>query len=320
MPENNKVTIRNTVSLITTRTEENLPFATCLLMNIFLWAIIARARKLYDVSVCHFIFMANHLHMLIVTNNPGDVKDFVGYIKRESAHLVNGLVGRRKKTIWCKGYDDPKILSPADVIRYIVYIYLNPVKAGLVQSIKQYPGVSSWQMFITNTKAKVMKWYQRSDLLPLSCSTPSVVEQRSYLQRVFGGSKLCSKFILEPWAWIKCFPELSNADIGRIRRTIIDCIEKEEKELQGSLSFVGPKILKSQPIDKEYTPKKYSKKMICICSDIDIRKAFITWYKSKRDKARDLISKLRTGLALSDFPPGFFTPGGVLLANLLDPP
>ena len=319
MPSNNKISIRNTVSFITTRTEENLPFVASLLINILLWAIIARARKLFDITVCHFVFMANHLHLLVVTNNPEHTKEFVGYIKRESAHLINRLLGRRKKTIWCEGYDDPKILCPKDVIRYIVYIYLNPVKARLVPSIDKYPGVSSWKMFITDTKTKVVKWYGRSNLEPISSTAPTLAEQREYLATLFKKSKSSSKFKLEPWAWILCFPELKSADIGRIKKTILDCLRKEERLLQQNGDFIGGELLQQQPIDRAYTPQKHSKRMICICSNIDIRKSFITWYQSQRDKARTLIRALKHGFTLQDFPSGFFAPGGTMLSNLLTP-
>ena len=320
MPSNNKVSIRNTVSFITTRTEENLPFVACLLMNVLLWAIMARARKLYDVTVCHFIFMANHLHLLLVTNDPEHTKEFIGYIKRESAHLINHLLGRKKKTIWCEGYDDPKILSANDVIRYIIYTYLNPVRARLVPSISQYPGVSSWKMFTTKTFTKTMKWYGRSNLTAISSTTPTLNEQREYLSNLFKEAKSSSQFRLDPWAWIRCFPELKSADIGRIKKTIMDCIHREEAEIQQNGEFLGAELLSQQPIDKPHTPKKYAKRMICICSDVEIRKAFITWYKSKRDIARELIRNLKQGFAILDFPSGFFAPGGVLLSNLLATP
>lgn len=320
MSSNNKVTIRNTVSFISTRTEENLPFVTCLLMNVILWAIMARARKLFDVTVCHFIFMANHLHLLVVTNNPEHTKEFIGYIKRESAHLINRLLGRKKKTIWCEGYDDPKVLCPKDVIRYIVYIYLNPVKAKLVPSIDQYPGISSWKMFITNTRTKVMKWYGRSNLVPISSTTPDIREQREYLSNLFKEAKSTSKFKLEPWAWIRCFPELKSADIGRIKKTILDCINKGQQELRQTGEFLGAEKLQQQSIDKSYRPTKHSKRMICICSDLELRKAFISWYKSQRDRARELIRNLKQGFTIPDFPSGFFAPGGTLLSNLITPP
>ena len=66
MPENRKYFTHQSVLFCTARTEVGLPLVASHCMNFILWGILARAKELYAVKVCHFVFMANHLHMVIV--------------------------------------------------------------------------------------------------------------------------------------------------------------------------------------------------------------------------------------------------------------
>lgn len=100
MPENRKYFVNRSVHLVTSRTEEGLPIVASFLLNFIIWGILARARGKFRVRICHFVFLANHFHMLIVVDNPEHVPAFVGYVKCEIAHAINRLLGRRRKTIW----------------------------------------------------------------------------------------------------------------------------------------------------------------------------------------------------------------------------
>lgn len=52
------------------------------------------------------------MHMVLVIDNPDDVPSFIGHYKTESAYTLNGILGRKKRTIWCEGYDSPIVLTP----------------------------------------------------------------------------------------------------------------------------------------------------------------------------------------------------------------
>ena len=182
MPENRKYFAHKQALLVSARTEEGLPLVSSLVLNLIIWGILARARSMYQVRVCHFIFMFNHFHMLLVVDNPEDVSNFVGYVKGEIAHAVNQLLGRRRKTLWAEGYDSPIFLTAADVRRYITYIYANPAKANLVDTIDDYPGVSSWQMFIRDTHLSAHKWIRRPAIKRLQLPALSINEQKRMVE------------------------------------------------------------------------------------------------------------------------------------------
>jgi len=68
---------------------------------------LARAQFKHPVTISAFVIEATHVHLILVVNNPEDIPGFIGYFKRESAHMLNRVLGRRKRTVWCEGYDSP---------------------------------------------------------------------------------------------------------------------------------------------------------------------------------------------------------------------
>lgn len=146
-----------TLVLVTTRVEEGLPFIGTPELNAILMGILARAQYLYPIKICAFIFMGNHLHMLILVGNPEDVPAFMRRIKTETAHFINRRLGRRRRTVWCAGYDAVPILTLESAIEKFVYLYTNPQSANLVEEIEEFPGASSWDMFI---RREEFIWYR----------------------------------------------------------------------------------------------------------------------------------------------------------------
>jgi hypothetical protein len=67
---------KNHIYEICLRTGKGLPFSCSELINILLIGIMARANGEVKVKVCHFVWLANHAHILIVANQP---KDFCAY-------------------------------------------------------------------------------------------------------------------------------------------------------------------------------------------------------------------------------------------------
>jgi hypothetical protein len=73
----------------------------------------------------------------------------------------------------------------------------------------------------------------------------------------------------------------------------------------------------SQPIDIPYEPKKFGRRMWCICSDIPLRIAFISFIKNLREKARKVRLEWLRGNSAEPFPIGLFPPTQPMLANIL---
>lgn len=316
MPRNRKIFIHNQVLFVTSRIQEGLPLVPNKLINTMLWSILARSRSLYDVRVCHFVFMSNHLHMLIVVDNPEHLPRFMRHIKTESAHLINKLLGRSQRNVWTSGYDSPPILTLEDCYRYINYIYLNPSKANLVESIDEYPGVSSWEMFKNNKSIKKCPKIRRETIVELGKKTKLTKTEASVvLREILNSNQGDENFILEPHAFLECFSDSSSEDQSKKR--IVAEVEKGESVLRNRRDgpVLGVNKLVHQDLKTNYQPKAQGRKMICISSNKEKRAGYVEWFKSVSKKAKEAYHILMlTGVVI--MPAGAFLPGGGILANL----
>ncbi len=68
------------------RTEEGGPLVAAPCMIRLRKGYLAAAQTLYPVTICHCLFMANHVHLIIKVDIPENLPRFCEYFKRESAH------------------------------------------------------------------------------------------------------------------------------------------------------------------------------------------------------------------------------------------
>ena len=150
MPNPLKFFEHGSLYFITSRTEEGLPFKEAHLFSEALEAILARALELYPVDLVAYDLEANHIHMLLCAQNPEHLPLFVGYVKQELPHMVNGIRGRQKKTLWCEGYDSLVLLGESEAMHYIAYLYNQNYSSRMTYC-------NSWQMFASGRYTKLCK-------------------------------------------------------------------------------------------------------------------------------------------------------------------
>ena len=318
MPNNPKCFIHQTVIDVTFRTEYGLPLVAAEYMRVILEGILARAQTLYPITICHFVVMANHMHMILVVQDPEVVKDFIGTIKKESAHAVNRLLGRRKRTVWCDGYDSAIILDPDKVVERIVHIYINPQKANLVESIEHYPNLNTWQDFVNGGKEEKLQRIPRACIPKLPRAALTLQEQSYFTVNLLNKSEFGGILCIEPDAWLDCFAETRDVDPELYKQEIVLKVREHEQQLTTQRSFpvIGAEALRLQPINRPHVPKKFGPRMICLSTFREVRVAFISWYKERCEEAAEAIAKWMLGDLAAKPPPGFFLPGGVLFANV----
>jgi REP element-mobilizing transposase RayT len=72
MPNPPKYIEHGALYLVTSRTEEGLPFADEQRFKMIAESIMARAQELYPVEICDYDVSPNHFHMMLVPINPTD--------------------------------------------------------------------------------------------------------------------------------------------------------------------------------------------------------------------------------------------------------
>ena len=103
-----------------------------------------------------------------------------------------------------------------------------------------------------------------------------------------------------------------------VRARIIKGVRDKEAELAEARTFpvLGALALRKQSMRMAYEPKKFGKKMWVLGSSKEIRIPVINWFKEQFEKRLALKRALGPIEFFKHLPPGFFTPGGFLRANL----
>ena len=315
-----RILVPHTVVMLTSRVQQGLPFVCTPLMELILWSALAVAQSLYPLKVIAFVIMGNHIHIIVLIEDPTSVESFMERFKCETGHAVNRLLGRRQVTVWCQGYDSPAILTLDDLVEKLAYVYATPVRAHRAASIRAYQGVSSWGMFTTEQSLRKVKRIRRTFVTPISTEIrpyaallheASIVEQQA--------TETLS-FTLSPDAWTTAFPK--QATPHDLKDRVIQRVKEIEREMamirdRNNITLPSDIDVISQPIDIPYSPKKFGRRMWCICRDISLRIAFIQFIKELRAKAREVRLQWLQGDRSRPFPTGLFPPSQPILSNIL---
>ncbi len=308
----NKIFIHGTAVFITTSVEEGILLPPSPKMKAILKSALARAQTLHPVRICHYIVEGTHVHLLAIVDNPDDVKGFMERFKTESAHAINALLGRRKRTIWCEGYDSPVVLTIDDVIRKIAYIYSNPSNDDLEDSIVKYPGLSSWEAFQSGNHTIRTPWFHRPDIVSLS--------EEGRLSEEKEKDRETLTFTLYPDAWMECFEDALEIK-DELNQRIRDSVAENEKNNREERAKTGKKVigkdrLIKQTLDLSYVPKRSGRKMWCICSNVPFRILFLTWAKALVGSGREVAERWLKGEDVA-YPIGLFAPSRPKKGNLV---
>ena len=137
--------------------------------------IIESVREKYKMSLyCHCL-MPNHIHMVVQSQNRGDLSQFMKTWKALTARVIieyakandnkllskfsgsaerynSSLGGRQEYQVWTPRFDDVQLRS-SDVLRTkINYIHDNPVRNGIVESPEEFEYSSAgWYESNTDT-------------------------------------------------------------------------------------------------------------------------------------------------------------------------
>ncbi len=85
-----------------------------------------------------FVVMPDHLHWLVQLRESGDLSRCMQRMKSRSARAINAHLSRTGR-FWQDGFHDHALRKEEDVIHFARYVVANPLRAGLVRSIRNYP-------------------------------------------------------------------------------------------------------------------------------------------------------------------------------------
>lgn len=98
---------------------------------------VARELAVAPVRTLAWVLMPDHLHWLLILDE-AELGTVVRGLKSRSARAVNQALGRTG-TLWQKGYHDHAVRGEEDLRALARYVVANPLRAGLVERIGDYP-------------------------------------------------------------------------------------------------------------------------------------------------------------------------------------
>jgi REP-associated tyrosine transposase len=86
-----------------------------------------------------FVVMPDHVHWVMRMETDRPLAMVVNWVKQATAFGINGLEDRRGRRVWQRGFYDHQIRDDVDLYFQSAYVLENPMRAGLVESVEQYP-------------------------------------------------------------------------------------------------------------------------------------------------------------------------------------
>jgi len=129
---NGRVSLPNQAYLVTIVTASRKPVFTS-----FIAARIA-VRCFHDNNIVHhaqtmaFVVMPDHLHWLTQMSDDGNLSEMIRLYKAKVSLQL-------KQRVWQRGFHDHALREGEDVRDIARYIVANPLRAGLTNSVGEYP-------------------------------------------------------------------------------------------------------------------------------------------------------------------------------------
>jgi hypothetical protein len=260
--------------------------------------------------------------MVLVVENPDHVQGFMRHFKTESAHALNRILGRRKRTIWCEGYDSPVVLTPVRTLSTLSYLYSNPAKDNLEESIDKYPGVSSWKMFRSGEHTKKWKRIRRPAYRVLGRHEHTLEGYTREAKRLESDSHETCSFTLEPNAWLDAFGISDPEERAHYNKRLVERVRTIEERAariraREKKRVIGAHNLKHATFNLSYLSNRSGKRMWCLCEKRSLRIRFIMFLKQLIEKAKLVQENWRLGDYSLPYPLGLYPPSMPKLAEPL---
>jgi REP element-mobilizing transposase RayT len=284
-------------------------------LNDLVVGVLARAQRLFGLTVCAVVVLSNHLHLLVVPDSEHQLMRFCQFaaanISREVGRLRNwtgGIFRRRYNLVVVS--DEPV----AQVAR-LRYLLSHGVKEGLVKRPQDWPGIHCVRELLAGRLQMPGLWVDRTALYSAlrksrRIGRKSAVREADYEQlEVLHLAKLPCWAHLSDEAYQKAIAELV-ADI---------LLEHQER-----IATIGPRaidrIRRQDPEHRPVSTKKSPRPLCHAASRAERRQLhqlLRDWINAYYQASRRFLAGDRS--ALDAFPPGAFLPP-LALASSLAPP
>ena len=104
----------------------------------YLLDLIGESAQKFKVDIHSYVLMTNHFHLLATPQTEAGLPQMMQAIGRSYVRYFNDLHGR-SGTLWEGRYRSTLLQTDRYLLACMAYIDLNPVRAGLVSDVRDYP-------------------------------------------------------------------------------------------------------------------------------------------------------------------------------------
>ena len=117
---------------------------------------LAVAAQRTGIQLHAYCALSNHYH-LVLTDPAGKLPEFMHWFNEHVAKSINALLGRWE-AVWAQGsYSAVRLADVEAVLNELVYVYTNPVDAGLVRRARDWPGALSLPHHMTSPPREIRR-------------------------------------------------------------------------------------------------------------------------------------------------------------------
>lgn len=265
-------------------------------VRIFVEGCLARATQRYDVRLIIFVFMGNHFHLLVQTPR-ANLHAFMLYFQRELSTRLNRFRGERQ-TNFPERYIHEEIATQEDFEREVARLLCNPVRARLVGSIDDWPGVTSAGMHQTGDTTRTVRHASRAQV--------SMMSQDGENPDLLRSLESIELRISPPPFW-------TDLDSAEVQQRIAKLVQAEETRLRNAIEKRGERVRGPSRIKDETHRDKsaayWRPRKRYICRDPEMISDYREWHDNTTSAYRRCARKWRNDGKFADYPPGTFPPG-----------
>ncbi len=265
--------------------------------------VLARAARRYEMSVCHFVFLSNHCHLLLRPTSALQLASFMNYLNSNIAREA-GRLHRWREKFWGRRYRPvPVSFEPEAQIDRLRYLLAQGCKEGLVARPQDWPGATSVHALLGDLEVSGV-WYDRTaEYWARKRGEKVDPEQFTSVETL----SLCS---------LPCWDRLSKNELRvRIAEMVGEIATETRQRLrQGQKRPLGVRRILRQ--DPHARPRRVSRSPAprFHAATWQIRRMLEASYRSYRDGYRDAVQKLGETRVPVRFPRHGIPPPLALLA------
>jgi len=314
MPRKQRMYRHGETYFVSNRTARGLPFVPNEYMNMLIGGILARATNLYPgATVSDWLFMGNHYHAIItITGCAENFRYFMNYVDGEIGKIINRLLGVTNQNVWAGEFEARPLLTAQAIIDKTIYLYCNPAKANLVESVYDFPGISTWRQF----EGKPLNQYKRINPSEVT-KLPNTGFSKSLLRNLMAELESLQRkplvFYVEPCAWLNYIPDATKLTKEEVTLHIKAKVLNEEASSRAERrkkqrAVVCAEALSAQSIYKYYRPKAWRKSTACISTCKELARQYLKLYRDFCTSCQFAWQEWKSGNLLAKYPPGAFLP------------